>query len=53
MRKKLKDDIDRKDTPHHHIQARHHQVEKEAKEIGEDVLLQQGLDVYQHVEGVE
>lgn len=53
MRMKPTDDTDRKDTPHQHIQARHHQAEKEAKEIVEDVLLQQGLDVYQYVEGVE
>lgn len=41
----------REDTPQQHIQARHRQVEKEAREIVEDVLLQQGLDVYKYVEG--
>lgn len=48
---KLKDGFERKDTPQQHIQARHQQVEKEAKEIVEDALLQQGLDVYRFVEG--
>ncbi|GMH35407.1 hypothetical protein BSKO_03275 [Bryopsis sp. KO-2023] len=41
---------DRTDTPHQYIQARHDQAEQDAREIVEEVLLQQGLDVYRYVE---
>ena len=41
----------RKDTPAQHIKARHKQVEQRARDIVEEVLLEQGLDVYRYVEG--
>ncbi|CAD7700186.1 unnamed protein product, partial [Ostreobium quekettii] len=40
----------RKDTPAQHIKARHKQVEQQAREIVEEVLLEQGLDVYKYME---
>jgi hypothetical protein len=41
----------RKDAPLMHIEARHAQAEKAARELVEDALLAQGIEAYRFMEG--
>eukprot|EP00879_Flechtneria_rotunda_P020723 GHRR01021810.1.p1 GENE.GHRR01021810.1~~GHRR01021810.1.p1 ORF type:complete len:491 (+),score=233.90 GHRR01021810.1:1705-3177(+) len=43
--------LNRMDAPLMHIEARHAQAEKAAKEMVEDALLSQGIEAYRYVEG--
>jgi hypothetical protein len=41
----------RREAPLMHIEARHQQAERQARELVEDALLQQGIEAYKYVEG--
>ena len=41
----------RREAPLMHIEARHQQAERQAREFVEDALLQQGIEAYKYVEG--